>query len=407
MLQRFMTQRAAAVLRRAAGGRGICLEVRHDGAAEDEMRSWLGDAFEYRPQGAGDLGRRMNRALAEALDQGCQRVVLVGSDLPDLTPEILLESLAALGRCDLALGPAKDGGYYLIGLSRPAPELFSGVDWGQDSVLARTLEKARTAGLSCQVLGELCDVDRPEDLPLWQKARRPVWAPGRISVIIPTLDEAGNLAGAVAGLAGARDCEVLVTDGGSKDGTCGLALKLGLGLVRGAPGRGGQMRRAAPEASGEYLVFLHADTRLAPGWDAEVRRILNRPGCAAGAFTFCLDQPGAGFRLIEIMVGLRSRYGQLPYGDQALFIRADTLAGLGGFPDLPLMEDVALVRLARAGGRIGLSPLPAVSSARRWRKNGLIKTTLLNWRTMLLYALGKDPARLAKNYYSGNERPDL
>ena len=107
------------------------------------------------------------------------------------------------------------------------------------------------------------------------------------------------------------------------------------------------------------------------------------------------------------MVGLRSRYGQLPYGDQALFIRADTLAGLGGFPDLPLMEDVALIRLARAGGWIGISPLPAVSSARRWRKNGLIKNTLLNWRTMLLYALGKDPARLAKNYYSGNERPDL
>ena len=166
-----------------------------------------GDAFEYRPQGAGDLGKRMNRALAEALDQGFRRVVLVGSDLPDLTPEILLESLAALGRCDLALGPAKDGGYYLIGLSRPAPELFSGVDWGGASVLARTLDKARTAGLSYGLLGELCDVDRPEDLPLWQKARRPVWAPGRISVIIPTFDEADNLVGAVAGLAGARDCE--------------------------------------------------------------------------------------------------------------------------------------------------------------------------------------------------------
>ena len=407
MLQRFMTQRAAAVLRRAARGRGIGLEVRHTGATEQEMRAWLGEAFAYRPQGGGDLGGRMNRVLGGALAEGCPQAVLVGSDLPDLRPEMLTRALDALESRDLVLGPAKDGGYYLVGLSRPAPDLFAGVDWGTDSVLDVTLARAGQAGLSYALLEELGDVDRPGDLPRWRNAPRPVWAPGRISVIIPTLNEAANLERTVRSLAGAGDYEVLATDGGSQDGTPELALAMGLGLLRGAPGRGGQMRRAAREAGGEYLVFLHADTRLAPGWDAEVRRVLNQPGVAAGAFSFRLDQRSASLRLIELMVGLRSRYGRLPYGDQALFIRAETLAGLGGFPDIPLMEDVALIRLARSRGSIAISPLAAVSSARRWREIGVVKNTLLNWRAMALYALGKDPARLAKSYYAANKRPDL
>ena len=206
----------------------------------------------------------MNQALEQALAEGCSRVVLVGSDVPELIPEILCKALDSLKTGGLVLGPAKDGGYCLVGLSRPAPELFSGINWGTGDVLPQTLAKARELGLAYELVDELGDVDLPEDLPRWEKAPAPLWAPGRITVIIPTLNETANLAPTVESLAGAKDCELLVSDGGSQDGTPELALQMGLGVLRGAPGRGGQMRRAVREASGEYLVFLHADTRLRP-----------------------------------------------------------------------------------------------------------------------------------------------
>jgi hypothetical protein len=165
------------------------------------------------------------------------------------------------------------------------------------------------------------------------------------------------------------------------------------------PGRGRQLAAGAERARGQALVFLHADTRLPAGWPEEVRRILARPGVALGAFRFRLAARGASYRLVERMVALRCRWLSLPYGDQALFIAADTLQAAGGHPRRPLMEDVELVERARRLGRVELSPLAAVSSARTWQSRGVWGNTLHNWRNFLAYRRGAPPEELARRYY--------
>ena len=403
-LQRSLTQGVVAWAHLLARQRpGLEIEVCHQGGDRLGLRSWLGPEPSYRPQGGGDLGRRMHRALARALAQGCQGAVLVGSDIPGLTAPIMAQALEALARADLVLGPARDGGYYLVGLRRPRPEVFQGLDWGGPRVLAQTLERARRAGMRIRLLEDLADIDRPEDLPLWAQAP-PVPAatrpPGSVSVIIPTLNEAPRLARALAPLwEEPKPVEVIVADGGSEDGTRRRARELGALCLRAPRGRGSQMAAGAARASGESLVFLHADTLLPRGWRREVHWVLARPGVSLGAFSFAMDLAGWGPALIQRAVDWRSRFLHLPYGDQALFLRATTLEKLGGFPTQPLMEDVALVDRARRRGRVAISPLPARSSARRWRRRGLWGNTLHNWATLAAYRLGAHPRRLERWYY--------
>lgn len=405
-LQANMTQRVMAWARDLAARREVELEVRFAGGDPGRMRRWLGPGPIYRPQGPGGLGRRMHRALAGALEEGGGRAVLVGCDAPGLDSAVLAEAFDALERADLVLGPARDGGYYLIGLTRPAPEIFRGAPWGTDKVLARTLELAQGAGLAHELVAVLDDVDRPDDLPAWETAP-PVPAasrvPGSISVIIPMLNEADNLARATSRVLGVSGVEALAVDGGSEDGSLAAARALGALALAAPRGRGVQMAAGAARAVGEYLLFLHADTLLPRGWEHEARRILARPDAALGAFEFAMDLPGWGARLIEKMVHWRSHWARLPYGDQALFLRAYDLERAGGFPRRPLMEDVELVRRMRCLGRVEISRLAAASSARRWQTHGLVGATLRNWAAYAAYRLGASPQRLARWYYQAPE----
>ncbi len=163
------TLRTAAELAR---GYPVRVEVHFAGGDEGLMRQVFGGDFPYRRQVAGDLGRKMRTALKGALKQGVNRAVVIGTDCPDLTASRLRQAFEALETRELVLGPAHDGGYYLIGCRRVWPELFADIPWGTEHVLARTLAAARGAGLTPQVLGPLPDVDRPEDLPIWEAARR-------------------------------------------------------------------------------------------------------------------------------------------------------------------------------------------------------------------------------------------
>jgi rSAM/selenodomain-associated transferase 2 len=217
-------------------------------------------------------------------------------------------------------------------------------------------------------------------------------------VVIPTLNEEPNLSLAVESALRGRGVEIIVVDGGSQDNTYALARELGVEAAMSFPGRARQMNLGAALATGGILLFLHADTMLPAGWDAQVRALLARPGVAAGAFPFGLDAPGPAFRGLERLVNWRSRVLQLPYGDQALFLRSDLFARLGGFAELPIMEDYELVHRLRCQGRIALAPDPVRTSARRWRAKGLARATLVNQAMLLGYHLGVDPARLAAWY---------
>ena len=220
----------------------------------------------------------------------------------------------------------------------------------------------------------------------------------KLTIIIPTLNEAARLPATLAGLGRPDDVEIIVADGGSTDATPQIARLAGARIVSSKPGKAFQMNRAAGKARGRFLLFLHADTRLPEGHLAEIETILTRPGVTAGAFRFQIDTPGWGFRLIEGVTNLRARFLSTPYGDQGLFVRASTLRRMGGFREIPIMEDFELVRRLARSGKVVISRLPAITAGRRWKRLGLVRTTLLNWTIVLAYWCGVSPVRLAGWY---------
>ena len=158
------------------------------------------------------------------------------------------------------------------------------------------------------------------------------------------------------------------------------------------------MNKGAKAARGQWILFLHADTRLPRGWTEEIERATQQGSCVGGSFRLQLDSQSRWARLIERGVATRVRWFDLPYGDQALFVRRDVFSSLGGYEDLPLMEDVAFVRRLARAGRLCHSPLQAVTSARKWELDGWIVRSLENVCLVLLFLAGVSPRRLAARY---------
>lgn len=266
--------------------------------------------------------------------------------------------------------------------------------------MRETLAVAQSRGLSVCTLPILADVDRPEDLQVLEQAwgkERVAEAIGRVSVIIPTLNEASRIPDLLRALQSLdREVEIIVVDGGSDDGTAERAKTSGAKVLITGPGRARQMNAGAEAATGGILLFLHADTCLPEGYAAFVRAAVNKPGVAAGAFRFRLDADGRAYRLLECLVNWRSRVLEMPYGDQALFMKARIFAELGGFPDLPIMEDFEMVRRLRCRGHICIVPASSVTSARRWERQGILRTTIRNQAMIAGYALGVPPRVLAR-----------
>jgi hypothetical protein len=398
-LQRQMTLHTISHAREVARREHVALEARFAGGTDDRMREWLGGGMDYCPQGDGDLGVRMEGAFRDAFSRGASRVVLVGTDCPGLDAPLMRAAFAALRRKDLVLGPATDGGYWLIGLRRPGPALFADMPWGTDSVLGRTRDRARSLRLSVHSLEPLPDVDRPEDLPIWEEAKKR--SPSRlseenISVVIPTLNEAAQIADRVFELRAVSGIEVIVVDGGSADGTLDRALAAGARAYSSPPGRARQMNLGAAMALSPILLFLHADTRLPADFAESVRWTLSLEGVVAGAFELRIESAGRGLRLIERLANARSRRLQMPYGDQALFLTAEAFRQSGRFPEIPLMEDFNFVRRLKRRGRIAIVPAPVLTSARRWMQRGVFRQTCLNQALICGCLLGVSPDRLAR-----------
>ena len=236
--------------------------------------------------------------------------------------------------------------------------------------------------------------------------------PAPISVVVPTLDAGDGLAAALASLLPATEAglvrEVVVSDGGSGDGTLDIADEAGCRVVTGSAGRGAQLARGAAAARGAWLLFLHADTVLSDGWDRAAASQLGRPG-QAGVFRLALKGEEAGRsgaslppRLVAGGANVRARLFGLPYGDQGLLLAQSLYAQVGGYdPGLPLFEDVDLVRrLRRARGRGALRLLPAyaITSPRRYERDGYARRVAANQLLLARYLAGASPARLAARY---------
>ena len=222
-----------------------------------------------------------------------------------------------------------------------------------------------------------------------------------VSIVIPVLNEASHLPELLDRLAAFRDqAEVIVVDGGSSDGTAERARAAGWARVLTAPrGRARQMNAGAAAAGGEVLLFLHADTTPPPTALQEIRAAMADPGVVGGRFDVRLDSPRAIYRVVETFMNRRSRWTGIWTGDQAIFVRRAAFERLGGYPDLPLMEDVEFTRrLKRAGRRACLSSR-VTASARKWEREGPLRTIVLMWGLRFLYMLGVSPARLHRWYY--------
>lgn len=393
-LHRKMTEHSMAWVASLSEKDPNLLEIRYEGKDQNLMAEWLGSGYSYRFQGEGDLGERMGRAFEENFQKKIKKIVLVGSDCPQMSAFHVRAAFNALKSYDMVLGPTVDGGYCLIGLKQMVPELFTSMDWGAETVLNRTLERAKNVGLSVKCLTPQQDVDIPEDLAIWEKVSNQF-----LSIIIPTLNEEANLAQTLMSIGRLSDGEVIVSDGRSQDNTVEIAEKWGAKVIRSRPNRGEQMNSGAREASGEILLFLHADTLLPDGYPELIRKAMIYPRVAGGAFAWKVEPSTPFLRYLERNVAWRTKIFRMPYGDQAYFVRASIFREMGGYEDIPLMEDVEFIRRLRKVGKLEFIPQPVVTSPRRYQKRGPVRTALRNKLTLWGYYLRVPPARLAKFYY--------
>jgi uncharacterized protein len=405
-LQRQMTEHTLSRMMGMTASNDVTIEIRYDGGNEHLMRQWLGSEFEYASQGDGNLGERMQRAFEDAFKSKATAVVIIGTDIPDLTAVDVTSAFTVLKQKKMALGPAKDGGYYLIGLQKNAfspavGDLFTGITWGEHDVLRKTLNISSHLGLNYSLLKEMDDVDRPEDIFIWkrhQNTKHHNVTPNGISVIIPAMNEAHNIAGTITNTGHGNNAEIIVVDGGSIDNTVSISKKLGATVIESSPPRSRQMNQGAEAASKDILLFLHADTLLPENFSRHILGTLAQPGVAAGAFELRIDSPVLSLRFIERMANWRSRSLNMPYGDQAIFMFSNVFHQMGGFPNLPIMEDFELIRRLQKKGDVVTIFEPVVTSPRRWLNHGILKTTLINQLVVLSYFMGISPDTISRLY---------
>ena len=406
-LQRQLTLHTLAQAKRVCSSRNASLEVRFAGGNECLMSASFGIGNDYRAQCDGDLGARLQHAFAEATQREKKHVIAIGSDCPELDCDVLQDGFHALCANDLVLGAASDGGYYLIGMHKPHPELFRDMPWSSNALLRETIRKAKAAGLSIHMLKELSDLDHPEDLDLWRRVRSNALAGNalpKISVIIPALNESLRIASALDTALVASGIEVIVVDGGSNDDTAQIARAYGVTVLESAPGRARQMNAGAMKATGDILLFLHSDSRLPADYREQIVCIMAQPEVSAGAFRLRIDERSAALRLVEYFINLRSKYLMCPYGDQSLFMTSDTFNALNGYANYPVMEDYDMIRRLHKRGQIAIAQSACETSARRWQAHGVLRTTLMNQLCVASYLMGVSPDRIAKWRAGGNQK---
>jgi len=218
-----------------------------------------------------------------------------------------------------------------------------------------------------------------------------------VSIIIPTFNAEDTLSATLDSLGNAY--EILVVDGGSIDGTVEIAKSFGAIVIKGEKGRGVQLATGAAVASGDWLLFLHADTQLETGWHEATQQFVSSP-CHVddvAVFTFSLDSHASQARRLEKIVAWRTHWFGLPYGDQGLLISREHYLKVGGFAPIPLMEDVAMIRKVPRSSITQL-PIKAITSAKKWEKQGWIYRSGKNFFCLALYYLGISPQRILQIY---------
>ena len=221
----------------------------------------------------------------------------------------------------------------------------------------------------------------------------------RLSVVVPMLNEGSAIADTLAALrSGAPNAEIIAVDGGSIDQSVDVARKLADRIVAAARGRARQMNAGAALGTGEFLAFVHADTRVPSSFEKDILDAFQESDVVGGRFDVELDDPSFAYRLMGNLIRLRSRITRTATGDQAIFVRRSVFQALGGFPDFDLCEDLDFSRRLKRAGRVACLHSRVTTSARRWQRDGLVRTVLRMWAIRALYLLGVPPSRLKQIY---------
>lgn len=416
--QRILTEKTVATARLSAREQQQPPDLffHHSGGTAQQFRNWLGKGIGFHAQTPGDLGEKMYDALCCSFQQGAPKVVLIGTDIPHLKPHHLSAAFGALEEHEIVLGPAADGGYWLVGMGSLL-NIFNNIPWGTERVLSCTLKTVQKLNIKPFLLETLNDLDTPADLEPNYGITPGTNGPGHcrhtgyspdyathsgtgkplISVIIPALNEEDAI---VSAIASAQDpnSEIIVVDGGSCDDTVSIARKNGAKVMIATGGRARQQNMGAGVAQGKILLFLHADTLLPSDYATSLFTALLDKNCLAGAFSFQTDSPHPLMRVIAMGVNLRSRLLKLPYGDQALFFRAGAFHGNSGFPATPIAEDLLMIRQMKQKGKISIIKDCVSTSARRWNRIGIVRTTLINLIILTGVLLRYPPEHFAELY---------
>jgi len=355
------------------------------------------------PQTDGHLGRRMDQAFATCRQLGYRRTVLVGTDLCDLDATDLEAAFAELVRAPVVLGPAADGGFYLVGL-RPVSHLaFHPKTWGTSSVYARTRAAFGAAGLIVRSLAVRHDLDTAADLARIQ--HDPMFT-GRVSVIVPTRRRPEQVQPFLDRIRTGLwpGDEILLVHPAAPGpvqpppAACDH-LHRTIRVLPSALGRGRQLNAGAGAATGDLLWFLHDDCQPPAGFGYHPHRFAARTDQALGCFRLAFEPSCPELDLIAAWANLRTRIRHRPYGDQGLFCRRRIYDQIGGFQRPMLMEDVEFVRRALTLGGLTIIDEPIRTAPSRYLERGIWRASLQNHLLMLLHALGIDDATLYRLYY--------
>jgi len=366
---------------------------------QKELESAFPGPWEFIAQQGAHLGLRMDRAIQQVLSAGYRQVVLIGSDIADLRCSDLEDAFQAIERGCAVLNPAADGGFYLIGVDRPCPAALAPEQWGTSDVFRRTRDLLVQLGFSLVVQHQRADIDRPEDA---YNLHGHALLQDRISVIIPTRKSVDQLFPLLNALDAQLwpDDEIIISRHQEKcSAHCEQNLSPRMRLLDSPLGRGVQLDNGVKEARGNLFWFLHDDSIPPDQFGYFVRKISHKPQYSLGCFLLDYYPSNRSMELIARWANFRSRRLGLPYGDQGLFCRSEIFWKLGGFRQRYLMEDVDFVRRAKRLGRLLIINERLSTSSKRYFAKGILRASMRNHLTMLLYLMGVDEAQLVSFYY--------
>ncbi len=366
---------------------------------ETEIRSHFPGPWDYMPQMGSHLGERMDQALRRVLAKGYAYAALIGTDIVDLSLSDLLKAFEYLKKGFTPLGPAKDGGFYLLGIDRPCPSAFGYSEWGTDGIYRRTERALLEAGFKARSITQRRDLDREEDLVLLQDKS---FLQDRLSVVVPTLSSIDRLRPFLESLENQLwpGDEIIVVKGGTEIPEGPVKLSSPVRALSSAKGRGLQLNCGVQASQGNLLFFLHDDCVPPPMFPHHVRKISEAKDASLGCFQLRFDPSTPLLDSIAKWANLRSRIFKLPYGDQGIFCRKEIYYEAGGFRKPFIMEDVDFVRHCLSKGRLLILPDFMSASPGRYLRKGTLKASLSNHWMMLLYWLGVDDKKLYSIYYN-------